>query len=213
VFHRAAVRPRRRSTAGAHDQTNHVRLFNRADKIGPNVLAVWARILVAVPHSRLVLKSATFSFLEVCRRFKGAFADRGIDPERLELRTASTYEQLLAEYSGVDIALDSFPYNGGATTCDALWMGVPVVARLGDSLISRQSAAMLEAARLSNLIARDDDSYVQIAADLASDVTRLGALRNGLRPAIIASPLFDADAFADALVARLRLVWREWCSA
>ena len=92
-------------------------------------------------------------------------------------------------------------------------MGVPVVARLGDSLISRQSAAMLEAAGLSNLIARDDDAYVQIAADLASDATRLGALRNGLRTTIVASPLCDADAFTDALVARLRLVWREWCSA
>jgi protein O-GlcNAc transferase len=187
--------------------------FTRADKIGPNVLAVWARVLAAAPDSRLVLKSATFKFSEVCRRFKGEFADRGIDPERLELRTESTYEQLLAEYSDVDIALDPFPYNGGATTCDALWMGVPVVARLGDSLISRQSAAMLEAAGLSNLIACDDDAYVQIAASLASDVTRLGALRNGLRPTIVASPLVDADTFAEALVARLRLAWREWCNA
>jgi predicted O-linked N-acetylglucosamine transferase (SPINDLY family) len=187
--------------------------FTRADKIGPNVFAVWARILVAVPDSRLVLKSATFKFPELRHRFQCAFADRGIDPERIELRTASTYEQLLTEYSGVDIALDSFPYNGGATTCDALWMGVPVVARLGDSLISRQSAAMLEAAGLSDLIARDDDAYVHIAANLASDVTRLGALRNDLRPTISASPLFDADAFADALAARLRLVWCEWCGA
>ncbi len=187
--------------------------FTRADKVGPNVLAVWARILAAVPESRLLLKSATFKFPEVCRCFEAAFADRGIGPERLELRAASTYEQLLAEYSDVDIALDPFPYNGGATTCDALWMGVPVVARLGDSLISRQSAAMLEAAGLSNLIASDDDAYVQVATNLASDVTRLGALRSGLRPTISASPLLDADAFADALAVRLRLAWREWCSA
>jgi protein O-GlcNAc transferase len=187
--------------------------FTRSDKIGPNVLEVWARILAAIPDSRLVLKSETLRFPEVCRRFEATFGDRGIDPGRLELRTASSYEAMLAQYADVDIALDSFPYNGGATTCDALWMGVPVVARRGESLISRQSAAMLEAAGLSDLIARDDDGYVQIAVSLAADVPRLDALRKGLRPAIAASPLCDADAFADALVGRLRLAWREWCAA
>jgi protein O-GlcNAc transferase len=187
--------------------------FTRADKIGPDVLAIWARILAAVADSRLVLKSATLKFPEVRCRFSDAFADHGVDPARLEMRAASTYEQLLAEYSGVDIALDSFPYNGGATTCDALWMGVPVVARLGDSLISRQSAAMLEAVGLPNLIARDNDAYLQIAVDLATDVARLAALRSALRPTIAGSPLFDADTFANALVTRLRRVWREWCRA
>jgi len=187
--------------------------FTRADKIGPNVIAVWARILAAIPDSRLVLKSGTLKFPEVRRHFEDAFENHGIDPGRVLMRTASSYVQLLTEYADVDIALDSFPYNGGATTCDALWMGVPVVARLGDSMISRQSAAILGAAGLQSLIARDDDEYVRIAAGLAADAPRLDALRKGLRPTIASSSLSDAHAFATAMVQRLRLVWSEWCTA
>ena len=187
--------------------------FTRADKIGEDVLAVWTRILAAVPGSALILKGETFKFPEVRARFERAFFDAGIDPARLDLRTPSSHEALLAEYADVDIALDPFPYNGGATTCDALWMGVPVVARLGSSMISRQSAMMLSAIGMEDLVARDDDEYVDIAVGIAGERRRLQTLRGELRQRMASSALCDAQAFADALLQRLRQAWREWCAA
>ena len=185
--------------------------FTRSDKISPEVVAVWARVLADVPHSRLVLKSGTLKFSEVRSRLQRNFGELGIDSARLEFRNESAHPQLLAEYADVDIALDPFPYNGGATTCDALWMGVPVVARLGNSMVSRQSAAMLQAAGLPQLVARDDQHYVQIAVALAADHTALAALRGRLRSQTAASPLCDANGFAEALMQQLRRIWHEWC--
>jgi predicted O-linked N-acetylglucosamine transferase (SPINDLY family) len=185
--------------------------FTRADKIGTGVVAVWARILAAVPGSTLILKGETLKFAQVRERFERGFSEAGIEPKRLELRTRSSHEELLAEYADVDVALDPFPYNGGASTCDAMWMGVPVVARLGASMISRQSAMMLQAVGMKELVARDDDEYVDIAASIALDLSRLHSLRRELRPAMAASPLCDAEGFADALMQRLRRVWHEWC--
>ncbi|HEX5864500.1 MAG TPA: hypothetical protein VF014_09660, partial [Casimicrobiaceae bacterium] len=186
--------------------------FTRADKIGADVVAVWARVLAAVPRSTLILKGESLKFPEVRQRFERGLSEAGIEPSRLELRPPSSHEDLLAEYADVDLALDPFPYNGGASTCDALWMGVPVVARLGTSMISRQSAMLLQAVGMNELVARDDDEYVAIAANLALDLPRLHSLRRGLRPAMAASPLCDAEAFAEALMQRLRHVWRDWCA-
>jgi predicted O-linked N-acetylglucosamine transferase (SPINDLY family) len=185
--------------------------FTRADKIGASVVAVWARILAAVPGSTLILKGETLKFPLVRTLLERSFSEAGIAPERLDLRTPSSHEELLAEYADVDVALDPFPYNGGATTCDAMWMGVPVVARLGTSMISRQSAMMLHAVGLKELVARDDDEYVGIAARIASDLPRLHSLRQELRPAMAASPLCDAEGFAEALAQRLRRAWQSWC--
>ena len=162
-------------------------------------------------HSKLILKGDTFRFPEVRERFVKGFGERGIDPSRVELRLASSHAQLLAEYADVDIALDPFPYNGGATTCDALWMGVPVVTRQGDSMISRQSAAMLAALAMPELVARDDDAYLAIATRLAASLARLETLRGSLRHIMAASPLCDAERFSDAFMQRMRQAWREWC--
>lgn len=186
--------------------------FTRADKISAEVVALWARILGAAAGSRLVLKSETLKFPRVRARFQQGFAEGGIDPDRVELRTPSSHEELLAEYADVDIALDPFPYNGGATTCDALWMGVPVVARLGSSMISRQSAMMLCAVGAKELVAGGDDDYAAIAASLAADLPRLQSLRRELRQKMAASALCDASAFADALMGHLRRAWVDWCA-
>jgi protein O-GlcNAc transferase len=184
--------------------------FTRADKISADVLALWARILAAVPASTLILKGETLKFPKVRERFERGLSEQGIEPGRVELRTPSSHKELLAEYADVDVALDPFPYNGGATTCDAMWMGVPVVARLGTSMISRQSAMMLHAVGMKELIARDDDEYVDIAAGIASDLPRLQSLRRELRSAMAASPLCDAESFAETLVQRLRRAWHDW---
>ncbi len=116
-----------------------------------------------------------------------------------------------AAYRQVDIALDPFPFGGGVTTCDALWMGVPVVVCPGETFAGRHSLSHLSNAGLTETIARDLDQYVEIAAALAGDLPRLAVLRAGLRERVAASPLCDGKRFAGNLATILRGVWREWC--
>src|SRR5262249_21369194 len=118
----------------------------------------------------------------------------------------------LAAYGGVDIALDSLPYNGTATTCEALWMGVPVVTLRGERHAARVGASILTAIGLDHLIAHTPDDYVTIAADLAPDRNTLAALRLGLRERMRASPLCDGTSFARAVERAYRSMWREWCT-
>ena len=128
-----------------------------------------------------------------------AFARQGIAPERIELRGASFHADVLKEYADIDIALDPFPFTGGLTSCEALWMGVPVVTwpELADSgqVVSRQTFAFLSAIGLPELAAQDGDSYVRIAVELAGDAERLMMLRAGLRERMRASPLCDVTGF------------------
>lgn len=177
--------------------------FNRLSKLAPPVLDLWARAVKAVPGSRLLVKNAAFSDPGTREGFAAALAARGVDPARLDLRGPSPHAAMLAEYGEVDIALDCFPYNGGLTTCEALWMGVPVVALQGEAMISRQSASMLRAAGLADLVALDAARFVERAASLASDVAALAALRARLRDRLAASPLLDAPRFAAAFGALL----------
>ncbi|MEP7206403.1 MAG: hypothetical protein ABI920_05645 [Casimicrobiaceae bacterium] len=187
--------------------------FGRVDKILPDVVAVWARVLEAVPGSRLVLKNGGYDVEPVRTRIATAFAARGIAVERVTFRSASPHAEMLGEYERVDIALDTFPYTGGATTCDALWMGVPVVTLAGETMIARQGASLLSAAGLEQCVASDADSYVAVAAALARDLPALAALRAGMRARLTASPLCDAPAFAVAFLDVLAAAWRRWCAS
>ena len=173
--------------------------FNRLSKLSPAVRASWAAILRAVDGSRLLLKNAAFTDAQVRERFTAHFASLGIAAQRLELRPASPRAQMFSEYGDVDIALDPFPYNGGLTTCDALWMGVPLVCVLGDSMISRQSASLLHAAGLSDLVAADVGRYVAQAVALAGDGAMRATLRQTLRARLAASTLCDVAQFARRL--------------
>jgi predicted O-linked N-acetylglucosamine transferase (SPINDLY family) len=119
---------------------------------------------------------------------------------------------MLAQYGEIDIALDAFPYNGGITTLEALWMGRPVIAVEGETLIARQSAAILRAAGLGELVAPDAEGLVELAAGLAADRRRLAELCAGLRPRLAASPVCDAAAFVRSLEAAYRGAWRAWCA-
>lgn len=169
--------------------------FNNTAKLNADVLALWARILVVVPHSRLVLKWRTFQDAELCASVRQFFSKAGVEPGRVELRGASFHADLLKEYADIDIALDPFPFTGGLTSCEALWMGVPVVTWPQSRVVSRQTYAFLCALGLSELAARDEDSYVGIAKTLAADVPRLRTLRAGMRERMRASSLCDAKAF------------------
>ena len=170
--------------------------FNRLSKLAPAVRALWARILHAVPDSRLVLKNAAFADPAARDLFARHFAMLGVAGDRLELREASPHARMLAEYGDIDVALDPFPYNGGLTTCEALWMGVPVVCLAGDSMIARQSASLVTAAGFGEFVAVDADDYVARAVDLARRRDGRVTSRREMRERVRASTLCDAAAFA-----------------
>jgi predicted O-linked N-acetylglucosamine transferase (SPINDLY family) len=173
--------------------------FNNTAKLNSAVVECWARILAAVPDSRLVLKWRSFQDETLRQSIRNAFGSHGIDPQRLELRGASFHADLLKEYADIDIALDPFPFTGGLTSCEALWMGVPVVTWPQSRIVSRQTHAFLCAIGLQDLAARDADEYVRIAADLAADRARLQYLRAGLRTRMQASSLCQVKDFTHQL--------------
>ncbi len=178
--------------------------FNNTAKLNAGVFDVWAGILAAVPDSRLVLKWRTFADEPLCAFIRAAFVQRGIDPQRLELRPASFHVDVLKEYADIDIALDPFPFSGGLTSCEALWMGVPVVTWPQSRVVSRQTFAFLSAIGLSELSAKDSDDYVRIAKELANDPARLAELRSALRTRMQSSPLMDMIGFTRQLEQCLR---------
>ncbi len=135
----------------------------------------------------------------------------GVDPARIELTPPREYAEYLAAYRQVDVALDPLTFGGGVTTCDALWMGVPVVACPGETFAGRHSLSHLANVGLTETVARDVDQYVEIAAGLAGDLPRLAAIRAGLRERMAASPLCDGKRFAANFAQVVRGVWREWC--
>ena len=186
--------------------------FNNLSKMSEGVVAAWAKVLDAVANSRLYLKCAQLSDAALCRQVEERFADHGIPADRLDLAGyAASLEDHLKSYGKMDIALDPFPYNGTTTTCEALWMGVPVIALKGAHHGGRVGASLLEAAGVGELVAQDEESYVALAAALASDTARLEDLRGGLRERMEASPLADGAAFAAKIEDAYRTIWKTWC--
>lgn len=184
--------------------------FNNLPKMSPAFLDAAARVLAAVPGARLVLKSGALRVPHVAERFRAHFARAGVDPARVDLRGwEPTVQAHLAAYRAIDIALDSFPYNGATTTCEALWMGVPVVTLAGDRHAGRMGASLLNAVGLGDLVARSVDGYVETCAALARDLERLSALRASLRERMRASPLMDEEGFVRALERCFVEIWRE----
>jgi protein O-GlcNAc transferase len=185
--------------------------FNTLAKMNDAVVALWARVLAEVPSSRLFLKAKQLADPSARTGVIERFAARGIDCGRLILEGPSPRDEYLATYRRVDIALDPFPFTGGTTTAEALWMGVPVLTLTGKSFLSRQGLGLLMNAGLPEWIAADEDDYVAKAVAQAGDPGGLSGLRAGLRQRVVASPLFDASRFAHHLDEALRNMWREWC--
>ncbi len=173
--------------------------FNHVAKIGAEVVRLWAEVLRAVPRANLVLKWKSLEDSDVRARMRALFVAESIDPARLELRGPSPYRDMLAEYGDIDIALDPFPFGGGLTSCEALWMGVPVVTLPGERPASRQTLGFLELIGLPELAANSASAYVQIAANLAADPSRLVALRHSLRQRMAGSSLTDSRRFTRGL--------------
>lgn len=183
--------------------------FNNFSKINPRVLGVWADVLMQVPRSRLLLKCPALTDGALRTRLGAELESLGIGAERVELMGHTrTRQDHLALYAKVDIALDTFPYNGTTTTCEALWMGVPVVALAGAHHAGRVGASLLEAAGLEDWLADTAESFVRIAQARAADLEGLARVRAGLRTQLAASRLCDAAGFTRALETRLLEAWQ-----
>jgi protein O-GlcNAc transferase len=186
--------------------------FNKLAKASPAVMELWVAILKAAPDSRLMIKSRGLGTQGIRPQISRFFESRGILPERLEIRGGDPDVQShLGFYNKLDIALDTYPYHGTTTTCEALWMGVPVVSLEGPSHVSRVGVSLLNAVGLPELIAQSAEEYVSIAVALAADLPRLTELRRTLRRRMRASPLMDAPKFARDVEAAYRGMWRAWC--
>ena len=167
-----------------------------------------ARVLTAVPDSRLLLLSQPGAHRQ---RVLELLAAGGVQAGRVEFAEFRPRLEYLALYRRVDLGLDTFPYNGHTTSLDAFWMGVPVVTRLGDTVVGRAGWSQLCNLDLRELAAPTDETFVQIATGLARDLPRLARLRADLRPRMEASPLMDGERFARNLEAAWRRLWEHWC--
>jgi protein O-GlcNAc transferase len=187
--------------------------FNAFAKINPRLTAIWAELLKRVPGSRLLLKSAGAGVESAQRGLISQIAEQGIAAERIEmLGQILDPRRHLEFYNRVDVALDTYPYHGTTTTCEALWMGVPVVTLAGSTHVSRVGVSLLTTVGLPEMIAQSAEEYISIAAGLAGDLPRLAELRRTLRARMRASPLMDAPRFARDIEAAYREMWRNWCA-
>ena len=184
--------------------------LNNFSKINENVLRLWAQVLQGVDGSRLLMQCPAGSTQARVRQW---FEAHGIAAHRLELvsRTA-TREKFLQLFERIDLALDPFPCTGGTTTCEALWMGVPVVTLKGRAAVARQSFSILSTIGLAELAADSEEEYLQSARVLAGDPSRLAELRATLRQRMKTSAFMDAPRFARNIETAYREMWRQWCA-
>jgi predicted O-linked N-acetylglucosamine transferase (SPINDLY family) len=184
-----------------HVATSGSLIFARALNV-PNVMGS--------PASRVA--TGGFAAASAVERVRQQFVAHGIAAERIELLGHEMDPMRhLATYARLDVALDTFPYNGTTTTCEAMWMGVPVVTLAGRTHAGRVGVSLLEIVRLRELIAQDHDGYIRLAVELAQDRKRLAELRAGLRARMRTSPLMNGYDFARRLESAYRTMWRAWC--
>ena len=186
--------------------------FNHLTKMNDAVVALWARVLHAVPGSRLFLKTRQLNEATTQQGVVDRFTAYGIDAGRLVLEGSAPRVELLSAYRRVDIALDPFPYPGGTTSVESLWMGVPALTLAGERFLSHIGESILQNVGLPEWIASGADDYVARAASHASDLQRLTVLRSELRQQVLSSPLFDAPRFARHFEVALRGMWAQWCA-
>ncbi|MEA2734286.1 MAG: hypothetical protein QOE14_737, partial [Humisphaera sp.] len=174
----------------------------------------WAQLLRRVPDARMIIKATALLDPIARQRMNDAFAAREVDPARLHvLGPLATAAEHLSIYARADVALDTFPYHGTTTTCDALYMGVPVVTLAGQTHVSRVGVSLLHTVGLEHLVAQTPQQYVEIATRLSEDREPLSRLRAELRPRMQSSPLFDGRGLAGEMESAFRQAWQRWCSS
>lgn len=184
--------------------------LNNFSKVSDEVLEVWAALLASIPGSRLLLVGVPTGVTQ--RRVLAVFARRGVEPSRLVFFGRVPLEVYLRLHHSIDIALDPFPYTGGATTCNALWMGVPVLTLVGESVLARSGLSILSALGLDAWIAHSPEQYLRFARELAADHGMLARLRAGLRERLMRSPIGDGQQYARDIEHAYRGMWRAWCA-
>jgi predicted O-linked N-acetylglucosamine transferase (SPINDLY family) len=182
--------------------------LNQFTKVSRAALLVWIEVLRSLPGSRLLIHAQPGSHRDAVRTL---LQDAGIAADRIEFAGKAPLLAYFQTYQGLDLCLDPFPHNGGTTTMDSLWMGVPVITLSGRTAVGRGGASLLSNLGLEELIARTPRDYVAIALRWARDPVGLAALRSGLRPRVQASPLMDGRSYAAAVEAALRGMWEDWC--
>jgi len=182
--------------------------LNNFCKASPAALKLWATILRAVPTAHLILHAWKGDHRE---RTQAVFTSEGVDPSRLHFFDMLSLPQYFRLHHAIDVALDSFPYPGGTTTCDALWMGVPTISLVGPSPFTRSGLSILSNAGLSELAVDSQEAYFQAAVALVGDLPRLAHLRRTMRDRLRESPLMDGPGFARGMEAAYRSIWRRWC--
>jgi protein O-GlcNAc transferase len=181
--------------------------FNNFTKVSGGVLDLWASLLLSIPNSRLRIYMTRDRQSDVAARFSNA----GVKASRIEFVEKQFLPEYFHEYHRIDIALDPFPYAGGTTTCDALWMGVPTVTLRGRTAVGRGGVSILSNVGLEEWIAEDPAQYVSVAREMAADLPKLAALRADLRNRMINSPLMNAKQFVKDMETAFREMWRAWC--
>jgi predicted O-linked N-acetylglucosamine transferase (SPINDLY family) len=184
--------------------------LNNFSKVTSPVITAWRSLLKLVPGSRLLVHAREGTHRQA---FLDQFTADGIDPQRITFVARQRIGDYLATYHQIDVALDTYPYNGGTTTCDALWMGVPVVSLSGKTAVSRAGRSILSNLGLPELVAANTQQYIAIASNLAADLDRLAGIRSTLRERMLASPLMDAPGFARDMEEAYRVMWRQWCAS
>lgn len=186
--------------------------FNNAMKLSPRTIALWANVLQAVPGAMLLLKAPSLRDEAVQARFAALFADQGIGRERLVFRGPSGLAEMMSEYGDIDIALDPSPYNGGTTTLQALWMGVPVAALAGGNFVGRMGASFMHTLGQPDWVAADEAEYVEAAVALARNCSALRSGRAQLRERMAASPLCDIKTYVSHMEALFCQMWAAYCN-
>lgn len=185
--------------------------LNNISKVSDQVISVWADVLKKVDGSKIFIESPGLHQRDFVRDFTGRFAQFGVSSDRVILRNRETRFQYV-RWNEIDIALDPFPYGGGTTTCDALWMGIPLVTLYGDTLMSRAGLSALTIIGHPEWACANVDDYVACATELAADVDRLNKLRLGLRGEMEQSPMMSYDGFAADLASAFRHMWQKYVS-
>jgi predicted O-linked N-acetylglucosamine transferase (SPINDLY family) len=186
--------------------------FNNCSKMSDITFELWAKIVLASPGSRLVVKASAMADNSTRQMIIAKFARYGLPSDRINLVTQQIdLAQHFNYYGNIDLGLDTYTYNGTTTTCEALWMNVPVVTLVGEMHISRVGSSLLTSMGMPQLIAHTPEEFVKIATSYAANRDALVELRKGLRNRMIASPLMDGKTYAKDFGDALRVMWRDWC--
>lgn len=186
--------------------------YQQLAKVGNAVMELWGKVMQAIPSARLRWQCKSFTDEAIIAEVKQRLQRSGVDIERISLLGQVSREAYFASYAEVDMNLDTFPFTGGTTTCDALWMGVPTLTLIGNTMIARQGASLMTAAGLSDWVAANQTEYIEKVIAFSANLTGLATLRSGLRARLKTSPLFDGARFAGHFETALQELWQEKCA-